>query len=340
MNLEEYEEWRGADEPLEKNSFQWFIATDHAFCTPVAASLLHPDTKPQTVHLVLALNRWRDVPEGIFGDADWRDRLDENLKDTLKAMNRCRGRIAGQKFELCIHDAPLKISDWRRLHFEGVVGEITYEQGIELPHTVVKVMREMDHGKYPDGLTARFTITLSGGFTRSGTWRNPNPFPVPKKDFEERVEEFGKQALGLAKTLVNGSAELVYNVHKELEASDREDKVLEKRQGTFHSSKPYPQLFEDISKVLLEPIRNFHWSVVTDPANSEITAKMAWTEDGNSKREINATFKFSAFEDGTTIEYDYSVFEPLLGSVFTNQLIRITNGWIKSQAEEKPGPPI
>ena len=326
VSRESYEEWRQPDESLASNMFSWFIACDRAFCVPIRHCVVHGDKKPQTVDLILALDRWREVPFGIYGDPDWWQRLNENLQDTLKSMQRCYGQRQPQRFELCVHDAPLQLADWRRLKFAGVIDKFETTRAIELPHAVHEQLMEMNQGKRPDGISAKIAITISGGITRAGDWRNANPFPAPGKDFAE----IGKQAAGLAKSFLEGSIETAANLTKEYQASMADDRAMEARQGRFETDKPLPRIFEEVQRILLQPIGPHHWSILVDTDAAQIVGRLGWVEEPFAKREITGTFRFLSSKTGTTVEYDYLVYENPPGGVFTNQLIRTTNQWIRS----------
>lgn len=208
-------------------------------------------------------------------------------------------------------------------------------------------------GKY----TAAFKLTVCGGIAKSGDWQNTDGYlkpeqlnmepAAPVKTFDEKVDAAGRTLMNVANFLVDGSIETVQHLNKQAANSELQNKQMEARRGKFRSRKPYPQLFEEVSRVLNTPINRYRWSVFPDPANSEIIARMSWTEHysgwGITKeraaREITATFKFDAHKDGTTITYDYMVHEdPPNSGVHTNQFIRITNTWVKSWADQAAGP--
>ena len=338
--------WRKPDAPLEPNTFLWFVALDHKLATLIQSCIVQKDKN--VIDLVLDMNAWVGPPKEMR--FPWPKNSQAYVREALQESS---AQIQPQRFELVIGDLPRPFEKWRRLEFNAIfTGAVDYQEVSGLPADLLQQMKSMlvpgtneTHAKY----TAGFRLFVSDGIVKSGDWtitdgylkpKQPPP-PPPPKTFDDKVEDIGKAAWAVANFLVDGTVETVQNWNREVAKEEQEQKLMQKRQGSFESRKPLHQIYDEVYKVLQIPIGKHRWNVRADMANLEITARCAWTEAGMTNgppepREISATYVFQGRENGTTIKYDYMV--PRAG-IFTNQIIEITNKWIKSWAEAPAGPP-
>jgi len=161
-----------------------------------------------------------------------------------------------------------------------------------------------------------------------------------KETWESKGKLFGKKAWELAK--IAGAA--IGKGLDQLEQMHKEGAALNNRSGTYESEKPYPQLFEEISKQLTRPLGKHRFRVVTDPNNCEIEATTRWEEhisnaQPRAQTELILTIRFVPAPEGTTVTYSWQACRDLLDAgLFEAQIVRLVNGWVKGICEGPPGP--
>ncbi len=341
-------------ETFEPDMFQWFVCMEQAFCAPLTAFTLH-HTDPKRLDLTIDVSGKAKTPRMIYSASKPPlFGIDGNLRASLEAS---KAATTPQTFYLCAQDETDSVYAWRRLQFTGAFGPIQYHHTVQLPEETQIVLTKQ-HGVVGSEI-ATFTLTIDGAIEKVGDWTTPRDEGIPlepfvqelrkkaakevaDKDRAERAAQAGKKAWDLTKGIAQSGLDIIGNIHKEAELSAREKKALEARQGTFHSSKSYPQLFEEIWKILQRPIGQFRFSISADTSNADLTAVCSWTEDvpayPYAQRELTSTFLFEATESGTTVTYEHLLYEVPPGSIFANQLIRTVNSWVKALAEQSPGP--
>jgi hypothetical protein len=341
-------------ETFEEGMFSWFVCIEQKFCAPLQALILH-HTDPKRLDLTIDLTGTASTPRMVFSSfKPAMHGIDGNLHE---ALERSKSALTPQTFYLYSHDESANTETWRQLQFRGTYGSIEYRQTIKLPDGVREQLEK--HGDVPGHEFASFTLTTEGAIEKGGDWTIVSPPGIPldpfvqdlrnkaakdlaAKDFAEKAAQVGKKAWDITKAIAKGSVELIGNIQKDAENSAREKRALEARKGTFYSSKAYPQIYEQVWKILQHPIGQFRFGVNADTSNSDITAVCTWTEDipayPNAARELTCTFWFQATESGTTITYEHMLYEVPPGSLFANQLVRTVNSWVKALAEQSPGP--
>ena len=341
-------------ESFEEGAFSWFVCVEQSFCAPLKALTLH-HTDPKRFDLTIDLTGITKIPRMVFNPLKPpMYGIDGNLHE---ALERSKSVETPQKFYLCSHDEPANVETWRQLQFQGTYGQIEYRQSVQLPEDLREQLQK--RGGILGQETASFTLTTDGPIKKTGDWTRVSPEGIPldpfvqdlrnkaakelaEKDFTEKAAQVGKKAWNITKAIAKGSIELIGNIQKDAENSAREKRALEAREGTFYSSKAYPQIYEQVWKILQHPIGQFRFGVNADTSNSDITAVCTWTEDipafPNAARELTCTFLFQATESGTTITYEHMLYEVPPGSLFANQLVRTVNSWVKALAEQSPGP--
>jgi hypothetical protein len=337
------EYWRKPSEPLTSGTFDWLVMPEReqGFAVPVRSCTLDDKKNPISITAIVDINAKRELPKRIFGNT----LAPMNNQDYLReVLLHSKAHVLPKKFELVIVDFGRSAEQWRRLQFFAMFEAVpVITTATELPPAVVEQLKSMDRGedRHSD-YSAKMQLSVFGGIDKIGDWENKQKIAAPAKTLDQKVEAAGKRIWDIANVLVDGSIELVQNISREIDNSEKRTKNLQSRQGVFTSAKPMPQLFDEVFKALKQPIGRFRWSAQGDTNAGEITAKCGWREGNETQdlREITATFLFKPSGSGTVIEYKYLVYEGLLGSVFANQLIEITNGWIESWVNASDAPPV
>jgi hypothetical protein len=328
------EYWRKPGEPLTSNTFDWLVLPkkELGFAVPVRSCLVDNNKYPITIAAVVDMNAKRPPPAKIFGQLF---PVPANTQDYLReAIQKNQAHALPQKFELVIVDFGRPAEQWRRLQFFAMFEAApVIRTGNEIAPEVVEQIKAMSHGEDSfSNYSAAIQLSVFGGIEKIGDWENKQALAAGPQTFDQKVESAGKRIWDIANFVVDGSIELVQNISRESDGAEKRKQDLRSRTGTFASAKPMPQLFEEVYKALNHPIGRLHWSLGSDTTTGEITGRCSWREE-EASREITVTYWFKPVGNGTTIEYEYLVYESPLGSVFANQLIEITNGWIKSWAK-------
>jgi len=153
----------------------------------------------------------------------------------------------------------------------------------------------------------------------------------------EAGKEIAKEAAIVSKSLTDDADKL----SKTMAEKNVNNKRWDAREGSWHSTKIFPQAFEDAETQLRYPIGTHRINVHADPSICRITVDANWNEDiagfPNSLHQVNLILDFTASPTGTDVNYAWTVHDFPKG-LHTGALIRTINSWMEMVLEGPSGP--
>lgn len=336
------------DEYFEPGRFQWLVSLGPVFAAPIRrAQVRH--TIPKRIEVEIDVSGRNLAPRMVFKPDSMPMQTRPGKLHQVVMQGAVEHSEMAQSFRLCVYDGPAPLKTWRQLEFEATYGSLEFTDDIKVA-AETRAWFEKD-GHQLGRQSAHFILTVKGEIEKTGdwsrvdepsvkldvdtqAWKNKKAKEIADADRAERQAYNVKKAVDTGKNLASGLVETIGNIHREMTSEAAEQKALESRKGSFHTAKNAMQIFSDVYKIMQKPIGQFRFAVNADNEALEIQARCAWTEDlpawPQAERELHCILNFEPEEFGTTIHYDYFLYEVPPGSIFANQLVRIVNGWLKA----------
>jgi hypothetical protein len=182
-------------------------------------------------------------------------------------------------------------------------------------------------------LEAACEIVTTSPITKWGNWAQNNATKLTPAT----TPSFGKIVCDLATIFGYAAVDAVKNWNKK----EQESRALSARQGSFYSYVPYRVLFDQIAYQLSEPIGKHAFSIAVDRQLMQMSASVAWHDYGSEElsgmpQRLDLKLRFVPGQSGTRIDYEWLHYYQVAPGAAANQLVSITNGWIKHIALGAP----